>query len=456
MKKTHFFSLLLTLALALGLLSPAALAASTDEMHILGTAALLVDADHDEVLFSQNGYDKRYPASITKVMTGLLVIEAINRGELSADQVITASSTFSQGLSIYGSSQNIKAGEQMTVKDLLYCMLVASANEACNILAEAVAGSQSAFVERMNQRAAELGCTGTHFVNAHGLHDDNHYTTAYDIYLMVREGMKHELFRTITSTDEYWVPATNLSEQRHFFSTNYLLSAKKIPGYTYSKATGVKTGSTDEAGHCLVSAAEDGDRHLIAVVMGAENIMENGLVTERQVFTESKRLLEWGFSNFSRQTLLTAGMPVQEVAVTLSKEAEYVMVVPAQGLEATLPNDLSPDQFRQSISLPDSVVAPVEEGQVLGTLTLSYDGEEYGTVDLVARNSVALSTWLYRQQQLDQLFSHWWVKLLLVVVLAAMVILLLRLTLFRRNRRYGSSSAGRSRMRSYRGGRRRR
>ena len=179
-------------------------------------AAILVDGDYGEVVYEKNGYEKMYPASITKVMTSLLVLEAIERGELALDTPIPASASAIAAITADSSTQNIKPGEILTVQDLLYCDLVASANEACNILAETVGGSIEGFVDLMNQRAKELGMEGTHFVNPNGLHDPDHYSTAYDIYLMTSEAMKHDLFRTIVSTAKYVVPATNMSEERTF------------------------------------------------------------------------------------------------------------------------------------------------------------------------------------------------------------------------------------------------
>ena len=192
MKKCRFLALFLLLAL---LLPGSALA--LEDPAPAATAALLVDADYDVVLYELNAHEKRYPASITKIMTALLTLEAVDRGELALTDMITAPEGIHNGLTADSSTQNIKSGEQMSLLDLLYCTLVASANEACNVLANAVAGGTAEFVALMNQRAAELGMTGTHYVNTHGLHDDNHYTTAWDIYLLAREAMKNETFHRV-------------------------------------------------------------------------------------------------------------------------------------------------------------------------------------------------------------------------------------------------------------------
>lgn len=436
MKKYHFSAFLLCLSILCALLlTPAA---ALEPLHIDAAHALLMDAANDEVLLDQAGEEKAYPASITKVMTALLVFEAIDRGELSLDQVITASSTFGFDLSSNGSTQNIKTGEQLTVYQLLQCLLIASANEAANILAEAVCGDAALFVERMNQRAAELGCENTHFVNAHGLHNEDHYTTPHDIYRFVKAAMNYEDFQKIVSTANCYIDATNLSAQRHFFNTNALLSNLKYSGYVYPYAIGVKTGSTDAAGLCLAAAAEKDGDYLISVVLGAQRTPGTTGSAGYNQYSESKRLLEWGFDNFSRRTLLDPMLPMGEVAVTLSKEAESVKIQPAGTLERTVPNDLDLSLIEKKVTLyADTVEAPVEEGQVMGKVTLSYQGTVYGTLDLVATNSVSQSTLLYRLDRLEKFFAQTWAKLVVVVILLLLAVLILRFTLFRRNRRYG-------------------
>lgn len=450
MKKCRLIALFLTLAVSLSLTAPA-FAGIVDEMDIRGTAALLVEGNTGEVLYEKNAREKRYPASITKVMTAMLTIEAIEEGKLAADKVVTVSATAMNGLSSDGSTQNIKTGEQLTVTDLLYCALVASANEACNILAEEVAGSVEQFVALMNEKAGQLGMEGTHFSNPHGLHNDDHYTTAYDIWLMGREAMKHTLFREIVSTVDYTVPETNLHEKRHFYNTNALLTSWRYLGYTYRDAIGIKTGSTPEAGQCLLSAAVKDDRTLYAVVLGAENVTDaNGKITDRQSFSESKRLLEWGFENFSRRTILTTTDLQGEVAVTLSK-TEQVVAAPGGILEATLPKDVTAEDF---IVTPEyfeqSVEAPVEKGQILGKVTVSYNGKEYGTLDLVALNAVERDEWMYRISRIEAFFGQLWVRAVLIAAAVLILVLVFRsLFLGRRRRRYRNYSASR-----YRGGRR--
>jgi D-alanyl-D-alanine carboxypeptidase (penicillin-binding protein 5/6) len=454
MKKYRISSLFVMLVLVFSVC--ASPAAALDDPEPNCGAAIVVDGDYGDILYEYNAHEKMYPASITKVMTSLLVMEAISNGKLSLDQSITASAS-AVDLPEGSSTANpaIQEGEILTVEELLYCDLVTSANEACNILAEAVGGTVDNFVTMMNAKAKELGMTGTHFANPNGLHDEDHYTTAYDISLMARAAMEYETFRTIVSTDRHTVPATNLNGERNLNTTNYLLSGNIIPGYTYSKAIGIKTGFTTPAGYCLASAAVDDDgRTFYCVVLGAE--MVDG---QRYSFSESKRLLEWAFDNYQRVTLLddtTSGV-IQEVSVTLSDEVDYVIAQPVGSVEATLPTDFDPADVELQLDLPDSVEAPIERGQRLGSVSVVYDGETYGTLDMVAQDAVERSEVQYYVKTAQDTLSIWWVKPAIIAGVALVLFLILYLAVVRprnkRRRRY-TGSGSRSAPSNYRGSRR--
>lgn len=383
---------------------------AVDELgDVKAAAVILVDTQYDTVLYEKNSNERRPPASVTKVMTALLVLEAIDRGELKEDSIITASGSSSADITEDSSTQNIQAGEQMSVSNLLYCLLIPSANEAANILAETVSGTVPAFVEAMNTRAAALGMTNTHFMNPHGLHQDDHYSTAHDLYLMAREAMKHPLFQKIVSTDTCVVPATNLAPARRLINTNALLSARKYPGYTYKPATGVKTGHTPEAGFCLISAAREKERSLLAVVLGAENVTSPDGSLSRLQFSESKRLLQWGFAAFKPQTILDKDAILREVPVSNGKGVSHVVGIPSAGIEAIMPISYDPKNLNTEITLKkDRVSAPVSEGQVLGSVTLTYEGHNYGTVDLIAANEVQLSGFRMIFSTIQALFTSIW------------------------------------------------
>ena len=267
-------------------------------------SAILMEMNTHTILYAKNIHKTEYPASTTKVMTALLVVEAISYGQLSPDTVATVSSSAVQGIPSEYVTGGFKAGENVSIEDLLYCMLLESDCDASNILAEAVDSSISDFVAHMNRKAGELGCQGTHFTNTYGLHDENHYSTAYDLALIMQAALEYDLFRTVIKTAKYTVPATNISGERFFYNKNALISNLYYSGYYYDKCIGGKTGTTDDAGRCLVAAAEDGDELLISVILGSGPMQVPGEENLKQgQFRESIRLLEYGFDNFQRVTI---------------------------------------------------------------------------------------------------------------------------------------------------------
>ena len=456
MKKRRLLSLFLSFALLIPLFGLTQ-ADAYEDFDLDAKAGLLIEAGTGEILYEKNAHQENYPASLTKVMVALLVFEAIDRGELSLTDSITATETAFDGLSSDGSTANIVPGETMTVEQLLNCMLIVSANEACNILGEHLSGSVEAFVARMNERASELGCEHTHFANATGLHDPQHYTTAWDLYLITREAMKHEKFMEICNSKSYTVPATNMTEKpRELHSTNFLISNWRARGYVYSDAQGIKTGSTPEAGYCLISSALRGSRHMISVVLGAERVtLEDGVTIQTRSFSETSRMFDWGFDNFIRRDILSSADPVCEVPVALSSETNYVVAHAAEDLSCLLPDNIEPSDLERTVELTNETVdAPVAAGDVLGKLTLSYKGTVYGEADLLALNDVSASWFLTAQRRVSDFFAKPLVKLLLVVIVLLIVALVVYTTMFSRRRRYGRRRYGAAHG-GYRGRRRR-
>ncbi len=454
MKKYRFLSLLSAALMALALTCPAL---ALEDPAPQAKAAIIVDGDNQEVLYEFHAHERMYPASITKIMTSLVVLDAVDSGEITLDTEVTASAQ-AVNLPWDSSTAGIKAGEQLTILSLLYCDLLPSGNDACNILAEAVGGTSAEFVARMNAKAQQLGMQDTHFANPHGLHDPEHYTTAYDIYLMAHAAMDNETFRTIVRSPSYNLPATNLQPERIIYSSNGLLSSFYNIGYIYGKAIGIKTGYTGEAGRCLASAAVDElGRTFYCVVLGTEDTPDANGAMQRLSFTESKRLLEWAFDNFHHVTLLDQNTEnvMREVSVTLSDEADYVQAVPKGEIQATVPSDFDIKQAKLDIQLPDSIEAPVTAGDRLGTVTLWYNGVEYGTLDMVAADSVERSEFLYTIQRIEHYWNQWWVKALAaagaVLIVTLVVFVAVVLPKRRARRRYSRAGGGRRPSSNYRG-----
>ena len=339
-------------------------------LEVAGKSALLMDITTGTVLYEKNAHERLPPASVTKIMTLLLIMEAIDGGDLDWEDTVTASET----AAAKGSSQvYLKVGETMSVRDMVKAIAVSSANDCACAMAELLAGSEGAFVEKMNRRAQELGMKNTHFVNCTGLDDDpsakDHRTTAYDIALMSRELMLHH--PDIQTYTTIWMDSVR-GGSFGLSNTNKLIRF-------YQGATGLKTGYTSQAGHCLSATAQRGQMHLVAVVLGA------GSSAER--FSACRTMLDYGFANFS---ILSPQVGETQVPVRLGQE-KTVRAVPGGDTNLLLEKGVKP---QVKIELEESVPAPVSQGQALGSMTV-YEGENILLqVPMVAEKSVLrLSFW---------------------------------------------------------------
>ena len=456
MKTKRFLSIFFLAVLILGQLgAPARAAKAADlEDEIQAKAAVLVDQKTGAVIYGLNEHDELYPASLTKIMTCLLVLETIDEGRLKLSQEITATPTALEGLAEDGSTANIKAGEVLTVEELLYCMMLVSANEACTILAEKVSGSVASFVNRMNAKAQELGCADTHFMNPHGYHDSQHYTSAWDLYLITKAAIEHPMFMTICDTSSHTVPATNMSDPRQLNNTNYLIRSTRE--YYNPDVHGVKTGSYSQAGHCLVSTAQHASMELVCVILGADRVQDENGTWWTYSFVGTNKLYDWAFGNFSYQTVLSEDDVAGEAPVSLSA-TDHVTLRPAKAVEVLLPKETNLEELERDIALKsDPVEAPIAEGDVLGTLTLRLDGEVIAAVDLLAYTDVEASRIRILWRDIQAFFSTTAAKVGGGVILALIVIFsVLRMVSGSRRSRYGRGGGGRGRG-SYRGSRRRR
>lgn len=382
-------------------------------------AALLVSPDSGMVLYEKNADERRFPASTTKIMTALITLENVD----DLNTVVTAEASDFENVTADSSNADIKQGEQVRVIDLLYALMLPSANEAAYMLARHVGGTYDSFVDMMNTRADELGCTGTHFSNPCGLHADDHYTTARDLYLMTAEAMKDETFTNIIDTVQYRMPATNMHEERIIYTTNMLIFSSFQP-YSYSYCKGVKTGHTSEAGNCFVGYAERGEAKLYSVVLGCDDAPSDGYNVAAS-FTDTKKLCEWGFSNFTSKTLVRSGDEVCQIGVRLSTDADQLVLTAKNDMISLLPNNLEVTDLTAVPTAPDSVDAPIKAGDVIGSLTFSYDGTEYGTVELIALNDVGMSKVLYYADKLENFFKGSVFKIALVVIAVFIVLYIL-------------------------------
>ncbi|MDR1735601.1 MAG: D-alanyl-D-alanine carboxypeptidase [Oscillospiraceae bacterium] len=259
---------------------------------IQSAAVLLIDADTGARLFEKNADEVRAPASLTKIMTCLVALELIGDWDARKDEKVLVTQAAFADITPDASGVDLQVGEEIRLEDLMYCVMIRSACEGCNVLAIHLAGSVGAFIDLMNARAARLGCKDTVFANTHGLPNEDHHSSAADMGRITAEALKGSRFRTIVNTPVYTVPPTNMGEERQMTNTNRLIVPPELGGneHYYPRAMGVKTGYTYAAGSCLVSYAENGDLRIISVAMGARD--------SRQ-FIETKMMLEWGLQNFS-------------------------------------------------------------------------------------------------------------------------------------------------------------
>nr|WP_325231316.1 D-alanyl-D-alanine carboxypeptidase family protein [uncultured Oscillibacter sp.] len=441
--------------LLVGLLAVPAEAAWVTDPDVEAKAALLIDQKTGAVLYALNEHDELYPASLTKIMTCLLVLEAVDEGRLTLSQEITATPTALEGLAEDGSTAGIEAGEALTVEELLYCLMVVSANEAGAILAEKISGTVESFVDRMNAKARELGCENTHFMNPHGYHDSQHYTSAWDLYLITKAALEHPMFMTVCDASSHIVPATNLSPERQLNNTNFLIRSGRE--YYNPDVHGVKTGSHSQAGNCLVSTAQHASMDLLCVILGADRIQDEKGIWWTYSFVYTDKLYNWAFDNFSYQVILKEDDVAGEAPVSLSS-TDHVTLRPERAVELLLPKGVELEELEKTLTLKsDPAEAPIAEGDVLGTMTITLDGEELAEVDLLAFTSVEASRLRVLWRDVKQFFSTTAAKVVLGVLLAlAAVFGGWRLLFSRRRYRYGRSVGGGRRRGVYRGPRRRR
>ncbi len=370
-------SIILCFFVFLSVVSFSAFAEGEMPVEVRAKAAVLMDSSSGQVLMSMNENEKLYPASVTKIMSMLLIAEAIESGKISfSDEVTAGKDSVSKG----GSQIWLKEGERMTVDELFKALAVYSANDACAALAEYVAGSEESFVVMMNERARELGMKNTNFENCTGLDDtaEKHLTTAYDIALMAKELMSHDFVRKYTTI---WMDSLRNGETE-------LVNTNKLVRF-YSGCTGLKTGTTEKAGCCVCATAERDGTSLIAVVLGSENSNDR--------FNGAKAMLDYGFANWETVTPEIDPGLITDVTISMGCERSITPQIPVV-TGVLVPKGRRRDII-QDIRLAASVEAPIESNQVLGEILVSLDGKTIGAYKLTSPHYVEKLTFgeVYRR-----------------------------------------------------------
>ena len=359
--------------------------AASDEPNLVSEAAILIDSNTNKILYSKNADQKMYPASTTKILTAILTLENCN-----LDDEVTVSDTAILDIPEGYSSANLQFGEVLTVEQLLQLLLVHSANDAANVLAEHVGGSIESFVSMMNTKVHDLGLENTHFTNAYGLHDENHYTTAYDLAIIMKYCVQNNDFRRIAGSASVAIPATNKSGVRKYDSTNDLIIPNSKNYYQY--LTAGKTGFTTPAGECLVTSAYKNDIELICVILGGSQTVNNSSLR----FSETKELYEYGYNNYSLKPIVSEGNSIYNVTIdNATKETENLDLIAENDINAIVSNDVSLDNLEPSITLYQNLTAPITEGTIIGSAEYDVDGVKYNVNLIASHNVEKFNIWDY-------------------------------------------------------------
>lgn len=378
-------------------------------------SVLLVNMDTDTPVVEKNNDVKMYPAELTMIMTYIIVSENVE--DFSSTKVEIKSDIIHSldGTNCRMSGIESKIGEKMTVLDLLNCMMIGSGNDAAAVLADYVGGGQTqTFVDMMNTKAQELGCTNTNYVYPHGVHNDNHYTTADDLYKITSYALTLPMFSEITNTATYYCEGDSYP----LVTTNEMIDLNRGGTNYYTYAKGIMYGVNEQAGRCLVTTAIAEGYAYMCICMKADDY--NGLMTE------AKELMRWALLNLDLTRMLTTDTPVCEVKVNFTASDTTTLVYPAQTVNTILPEDYNPEDVTVEPSVPESIDAPVTKGDLVGTATVYYQGQMIQTVDLVAGEDIAKSDLSYTMHTFKSvLTSIWfWIAVVLAGVLVIVYIFL--------------------------------
>lgn len=372
-------------------------------------AVVVYERNSGTLIYNWNADSRIYPASMVKLMTALV---ALDSGDISKKVIITQGAL--NRVPAGALTMGLKAGEELTLEQLLYCMMVASANDAAVVIAQYVGGSQEGFIAKMNEKARELGCTDTNFSNVHGLHSEQTYTTARDVCRILLAGLEDSRFRDMFTTKTYTIPATRLSEERKIKSTNNMMMTSSRDYYD-ARVTGGRTGATDAAGRCIAITAEANGMELVCVLMGAEPTYseDKQVVLRFGSFEEMAELLDYVFDGYALHQLAAEGQILTQLEVV--NGANHVAVQPDSSILVALPVDIDLQTLRWEFE-SNTLTAPVEVDQEAGAVQVWYEGICLGQTQLITANSVDVETTLVMSQRPSEMADQGSWKILLIVV----------------------------------------
>ena len=370
-------------------------------VELTATAAIIVNEDTGRVIYEKNADKRIAPASTTKIMSAALAMTMCD--DLENTMVTAPYDLWVEFDGIDISSAGIHGGETMSMIDLIHCMLLCSANEAASIVADYFGREQ--FIEAMNRKAKELGCTGTHFVNPHGLDESEHYTTARDLYLITDWAMSVPGFSDIVSLSSYTLHETNIHSERDIYTTIQLQS--EYSGYYTRYIKGIKTGTTDDGGRCLVTRGESGGMTFTSIIMGCPMEIDTRIWEEGQsAFTNTRLALDWCFDHTAVTEIVKRGTPVSETTLKYAKHKDYLMLYASESVSTILQTNTGEDPvIIYETEIPESVDAPIASGQVIGTAKVFSDGMYIGDIDLIALEDIEKSYFIYYMDVINRILT---------------------------------------------------
>lgn len=379
---------------------------------------LMVNLDSDMVVFEKDADTKRYPASLTKIMTYIIAAEFFSDYDNQRIEIKQSIITNLQTNGIACSGLEWHVGDKLTVTDLLYALMLPVGHDAATVLADYISKeSGTDFVTMMNDKAQELSCTGTNFKNVTGVHDPEHYTTARDMYLITKYAMGLPMFSKICSTATYYLEGDDYP----ITTTNYMIDAGRGGDYFYTYATGVKNGTTDEAGRCLVSTAVyDGYAYMIVCMHAPYNYEKD--VVEQYPMIESANLYRWAFLNLEFVTQVTKDTPICEQKVEHAWDCDSILLVPQTDLNIILPYDYNEADVTVIPDTTEPVSAPISQGDIITTATVSYKGDEITKINLIAQQDVKVSLILYVSEMIKGVLTSVWFLLSVLIVVVLFVV----------------------------------
>ena len=413
-------ALLLALFFAITVFVPTVSAETDPELgfEISSEAVYMVNNESGIVVYQKNADTKLDPASLTTVMTAIIAIE--NCPDLENTMVTAQPYIFDEIFTLGAANVDMKHREEARMIDLLYAMILRSACECANIIADYIGnGDISAFVTMMNEKAKEIGAVNTNFANPHGLPNDNSYSTAKDMYLIYDYAMdNYPIFQQIASSTEYTMPATNMhSSERTIYHSVTMMSEGSGGSLYYPYMTSGKTGATNTGRNLASTATKDAYSYTL-ITMNAQRYYDNGdEISDNLSFVDAKQLYEWAFDNWAVRSVVKTSTIVSEVKVELAKDTDVIPVFPEEDIDYLMRTDIDMSSLQKVIKLEDSYDAPIQAGQVLGTVEYKLADTTIATVNLVAGSDLERSNWLYFLRGLQNFFTSVWFKLIIALLL---------------------------------------